>query len=51
MINDFALVVSHGLIMLAAWRLLRRPDLDDDRADSDAVPSGFLRPKQDVPDA
>ena len=51
MINDFALVVSHGLIMLAAWRLLRRPDLDDDAADFQAQPSGFLRPVQDSGDA
>lgn len=30
MIDNFALAVSHGLILLAFWRLLRRPDLDDD---------------------
>lgn len=33
MINNFALAVTHGLMLLAAWRLLSRPDLDDDRAD------------------
>jgi hypothetical protein len=32
MIDSFALAVSHGLIMLAFWRLLWRPDLDDDAA-------------------
>lgn len=32
MIDNFALLVSHGLIMLAAWRLIQRPDLDDDDA-------------------
>jgi hypothetical protein len=32
MIDNFALALSHGLIMLAAWRLVRRPDLDDDDA-------------------
>jgi len=32
MIDNFALAVSHGLLLLAAWRLLRRPDLDDDAA-------------------
>lgn len=32
MIDNFALLVSHGLIILAAWRLLWRPDLDDDDA-------------------
>ncbi|HEX5184407.1 MAG TPA: hypothetical protein VFW19_14820 [Allosphingosinicella sp.] len=29
MIDDFALLLSHGLMLLAAWRLLSRPDLDD----------------------
>ena len=28
MIDNFALAVSHGLMMLAVWLLLRRPDLD-----------------------
>jgi hypothetical protein len=31
MIDNFALAISHGLLLLAAWRLLSRPDLDDDR--------------------
>ena len=32
MIDNFALAISHGLILLAAWRLIGRPDLDDDDA-------------------
>ncbi len=28
MIDNFALAISHGLLLLAAWRLMRRPDLD-----------------------
>jgi hypothetical protein len=32
MIDNFALALSHGLLMLAAWRLLARPDLDEDGA-------------------
>jgi hypothetical protein len=28
MIDSFALAISHGLLMLTAWRLLTRPDLD-----------------------
>jgi hypothetical protein len=32
MIDNFALALSHGLLLLAAWRLLSRPDLDDDNA-------------------
>ena len=31
MIDNFALGLSHGLLLLAAWRLMFRPDLDDDR--------------------
>ena len=30
MIDSFALALTHGLMLLAAWRLLARPDLDDD---------------------
>lgn len=30
MIDSFALALSHGLLLLAAWRLLWRKDLDDD---------------------
>jgi hypothetical protein len=30
MIDALSLLVSHGVIMLAAWRLLSRPDLDDE---------------------
>ncbi len=32
MIDNFALALSHGLMLLAAWRLFSRPDLDDDDA-------------------
>jgi hypothetical protein len=32
MIDNFALALTHGLMLLAAWRLLSRPDLDDDQA-------------------
>lgn len=28
MIDNFSLGLSHGLMLLAAWLLLRRPDLD-----------------------
>jgi hypothetical protein len=30
MIDNFALGLTHALMMLAAWRLLSRPDLDDE---------------------
>ena len=34
-IDDFALAVSHGLILLTAWLLARRPDLDDEAPERD----------------
>lgn len=36
MIDNFSLLVSHGLILLAAWRLLFRPDLDREEDGRDA---------------
>jgi hypothetical protein len=30
MIDYFALALSHGLIALALWRMLQRPELDDE---------------------
>jgi len=30
MIDNFALALTHGLLLLVAWRLLFRADLDDD---------------------
>ncbi|MGE5721564.1 MAG: hypothetical protein ACM3YM_03810 [Sphingomonadales bacterium] len=48
MIDNFALALSHGLLILAAWRLLRRPDLDDDSASPEAAGRAnrpFLKPK------
>ena len=35
MIDNFALAVSHGLILLAVWRLFSRPDLDRDDVPQD----------------
>jgi hypothetical protein len=32
MIDNFALALTHGLMLLAAWRLLSRADLADDSA-------------------
>lgn len=37
MIDNLALGISHGLLLLAAWALLRRPDLDREGED-DAPP-------------
>ena len=45
MIDNFALALSHGLLILAAWRLMLRPDLDDDDAapDDSAARDGWAR--------
>lgn len=32
MIDSFAILLTHGLMLLAAWRLLRRDDLDREGA-------------------
>jgi hypothetical protein len=34
MIDNFALALTHGLVFLAAWRLLWRPELDDEGEDA-----------------
>ena len=49
MIDSFALLVSHGLILLAAWRLVQRPDLDDDDAPPVQQPPRWRRrPPEDA---
>ncbi len=55
MIDNFALALSHGLILLAAWRLLWRRDLDDAAAPEPEpgrpAPTGFRRKDGAAPDA
>jgi hypothetical protein len=38
-IDNFTLALTHGLLLLAAWRVVFRPDLDDESAvaDTDAA--------------
>ena len=43
MIDTFSLMVSHGLILIALWRLLSRADLDRESFDPD-VDAGADRP-------
>jgi len=43
MIDNFALALTHGLMLVAAWRLLSRPDLDDDDAQPDAPLKPFWK--------
>lgn len=40
MIDTFALAVSHGLLLLAAWLLMRRPDLDREGGDDATAQKG-----------
>jgi hypothetical protein len=37
MIDNFVLALTHGLMLLAAWRVLSRPDLEDDSAPAPAA--------------
>lgn len=39
MIDNFALGLSHVLMLYVAWRLLSRPDLEDDAAAPPPVPA------------
>ncbi|WP_334184271.1 hypothetical protein [Novosphingobium sp.] len=38
MVDILALAVSHGLLALAAWRLLLRPDLDVETRREESAP-------------
>jgi hypothetical protein len=46
MVDLFALALTHGLLALAAWRLLRRADLDRDPGTQDERPR---HAKRDTP--
>ena len=39
MIDNFSLGITHGLMLLAAFLLLRRPDLDQEPGPNDAPAS------------
>lgn len=45
MIDNFALGLTHGLMLLAAWLLLKRPDLD---REGDPSPRRPARPRRDA---
>ena len=50
MIDNFALGLTHGLMLLAAWRLLARGDLEDDEVPP--VPRrGWFAPRDTQGDA
>jgi hypothetical protein len=52
MIDNFALALTHGLMLLAIWRILDRPDLDDPDVPPppapEAKPKGFLKARTDA---
>ena len=50
MIDNLALGLSHGLMMLAAFLLLRRPDLDREPSPHDVPkrPSPTGKPRRDA---
>lgn len=50
MIDNFSLAITHGLMLLAAFLLLRRPDLDDEDGTS-TKPMRPKRPGKTPPDA
>ncbi|WP_281253109.1 hypothetical protein [Sphingomonas spermidinifaciens] len=35
MIDGFSILLTHGLMLLAAWRMLSRPDLDREDGGAD----------------
>lgn len=39
MIDNLSLALTHGLLLIAILRLLRRPDLDDEQAGKPARPA------------
>ncbi|WEK45318.1 MAG: hypothetical protein P0Y56_09745 [Candidatus Andeanibacterium colombiense] len=43
MIDYFAIALTHGLLALAAWRLLSRADLDSEESKSKGLAKPWLR--------
>lgn len=55
MIDNLSIALTHGLLLIAVWRLIHRPDLDQEEPpEPDTQPTGFhmKRPSsRDRPDA
>ncbi|WP_156874134.1 hypothetical protein [Sphingorhabdus lutea] len=50
MIDNLSILLSHGLIALAFWRLLSRDDLDVEApAPKDSNPTGFAHKNNKIP--
>jgi hypothetical protein len=41
MIDNFSLGLTHALLLYAAWKLMARPDLDDEQGEPDTKPRGW----------
>jgi len=42
MVDNFSIALTHALLLIAAWRLIHRPDLDvEDPPERDKEPNGF----------
>jgi len=42
MVDNFSIALTHGLLLIAAWRLIHRPDLDrEEPPERDKEPEGF----------
>ena len=47
MIDNFSIALTHGLLLIAAWRLMNRDDLDvEDPPEPDQQTTGFLKRPQ-----
>ncbi|WP_198351228.1 hypothetical protein [Flavisphingomonas formosensis] len=44
MIDTLSLAITHALLLIAAWRLIHRPDLNDD--DAEPIERGFVKREQ-----
>ncbi|MEW4468771.1 hypothetical protein AB1K62_13165 [Parasphingorhabdus sp. JC815] len=40
MIDNFSIALTHGLLFIAVWRLIQRPDLDHEDPPEPDQPSG-----------
>lgn len=47
MIDNLSLGLTHGLLILAIWQLLRRPDLDDESGGAKSFLKRRKRPGDD----
>jgi|TARA_R110001606_G_scaffold94125_2_gene208824 hypothetical protein len=48
MIDNFSIALTHGLLLIAAWRLVHRDDLDVEAPpEPDEAPGGFSKQSSD----